>query len=128
VPDGAPVLVASGGDDDLLQLGDGRTGWHFPRDAQGNHDGEPADDKEAIARLEALRAKGANYLVIPEPSFWWLDHYKEFREHLEGRYRLIVRQDDVCAIYSLRESPEPNGQSGKSIRKEQQQAASGLSR
>ena len=120
LPPGATVLVVSDGDGALLKLGGQRRGWHFPRDAEGNHDGQPADSADAIARLEKLRAKGAGYLLLPKPSFWWLDHYKEFRKHLEGHYRLIVRQDDVCAIYSLREAPEPSGQSGKSIEKEQQ--------
>jgi hypothetical protein len=99
LPPDATVLVVSKGDDDLLKL-DGRKGWHFPRDVDGNYDGNPADSKEAITRLEALRAKGARYLLFPEPAFWWLDHYKEFTQHLDRRYRR-VHSDASCVIYDL---------------------------
>jgi SAM-dependent methyltransferase len=100
VRDEATVLVVSGGDDDLLKLGGRRRGWHFLRDAAGDYNGKPADDKEAITQLERLQAKGAGYLLLPEPSFWWLDHYKELKQHLETRYRRI-RSNGHCIIYQL---------------------------
>jgi hypothetical protein len=102
LPADATVLVVSKGDDNLLKL-DGRKGWHFPRDEHGNYDGNPADSKEAIARLEAQQAKGAQYLLFPEPAFWWLDEkegYKGFKQHLDGRYRR-VHGDASCVIYEL---------------------------
>jgi hypothetical protein len=99
VPPGATVLVVSQGDDDLLKL-PGRTGQHFPQTKDGTYDGNPADSKEAITRLEALRVKGDQYLLFPEPAFWWLDHYKEFKQHLEGRYARVYG-DDHCIIYRL---------------------------
>jgi hypothetical protein len=56
-----------------------------------------------------LRKKGADYLVIPEPSMWWLDHYEGFRDHL-NRYA-VVHRDDACLIFSLRtrarQAPRP---------------------
>jgi hypothetical protein len=95
LPSGATVLVVSKGDDDLLQLG-GRKGRHFsPADA-----GHPADSQEAIKRLEAERARGAGYLLLPEPAFWWLDHYKEFAQYLELHARRIHGDAD-CIIYRL---------------------------
>jgi hypothetical protein len=99
LPPGATVLVASKGDDDLLKF-DGRTGQHFPQDKDGVYDGNPADGQDAVARLEALRAKGAQFLLLPEPSYWWLEHYKEFKEHLDGRYARVYG-DDCCIIYRL---------------------------
>jgi hypothetical protein len=107
VPEGAAVLVISYGDDDLLKLGGGRRAGHFPQAEDGEYDGsKPADSAEAIAWLEKLRArKGYRFLLIPEPAFWWLDHYKGFREHLESRYRRI-RDDRHCIIYHLTE-PKP---------------------
>jgi hypothetical protein len=87
IPPGAIFLVVSKGDDALLQLA-GCTGWHFPRTENGAYAGHhPADSAEAIAHLESLRAQGARYLLFPSTSFWWLDSYPEFREHLDTRYR-----------------------------------------
>jgi hypothetical protein len=100
LPPGATVLVVSDGDGALRKLGEQRRGWHFPRDAEGNHDGQPADSADAIARLEALRAQGAGYLLLPEPSFWWLDYYKEFAAYLKGHAQRVHRDAD-CIIYQL---------------------------
>jgi hypothetical protein len=100
LPPGARVLVVSKGDDDLLKL-EGRSGWHFPQNKDGSYLGyNPADSPVAVAHLEQLRAKGAQFLLFPEPAFWWLDHYKELKQHLEARYRRI-HSDDHCIIYQL---------------------------
>jgi hypothetical protein len=104
VPSSETVLVVSRGDDDLLRLGS-RRGWHFPRAADGRFAGHyPADSSDAIDQLEALREKGAGYIVFPATSLWWLDHYPDFSRHLESRYQCLVR-DEICAIYSLGDSP-----------------------
>lgn len=101
VPVGAVVAVVSKGDPELLQL-DGRRGSHFPQDAKGEYAGfHPADSAAAITHLEELRALGAEYLLIPQTALWWLDHYREFRQHLESRYAFVVRQPDTCAIVRL---------------------------
>ena len=63
LPADARVLVISKGDDDLLRL-DGRHGWHFPQTAGGVYAGyHPADSTQAIAHLETLRARGAEFPV-----------------------------------------------------------------
>jgi hypothetical protein len=106
LPADATVLVISSKDDNLLRLGGRRQGWHFPRIKGGTaHGYYPADSAEAIARLEELRDDGAQFLLVPEPAFWWLDDkdgYKEFRQHLEKRYRVVVRREDTCVIFDLR--------------------------
>jgi SAM-dependent methyltransferase len=100
VPPRAKVLVVSRGDDELVTF-DKRTGWHFPRTATGVYAGHhPADSGEAIARLEAARKAGARFLVIPQPSSWWLDHYREFAQHLEQRCRCVIR-DEAGVVYAL---------------------------
>jgi GT2 family glycosyltransferase len=99
VPAGASVLVVSRGDRELVDL-DGRAAGHFPQDPAGGYLGHhPRDSADAIARLEALRAGGAQYLVLPAASSWWLDHYTGFAEHLSRRYPATDR--DACAIYEL---------------------------
>jgi hypothetical protein len=101
VPAGASVLVVSRGDRELVDL-EGRDGGHFPQDGSGGYLGHhPCDSADAIARLEALRAGGAEYLVLPSTSSWWLEHYASFAEHLRRNYQ--VDDLDACAIFRLRD-------------------------
>lgn len=103
LPPDATVLVASRGDDNLLKL-HGRRAWHFPRTEDGVYAGYyPADSAAAIAHLEALRAKGADYLILPATALWWLGHYGEFREHLERQYRISMNEKDTCLIFDLQQ-------------------------
>ena len=100
IPSEATVLVAGKGDEALLRL-NGRTGWHFPMAEDGRYAGfHPAGDTAAIAQLEALRARGADHLLLPKTTLWWLDHYEGLRRHLEDRYPAVVR-DEQCAIFRL---------------------------
>ena len=104
LPPGQTVLVISKGDEELVRL-DGRRGWHFPRDREGRYPSiYPADSAEAITQLEAGRAHGAGYLLIPKPALWWLDFYTGFKEHLERHYKLAVRDDETCVIFDVRGS------------------------
>jgi len=105
VPPGSTVLVVSKGDEELVKFED-RLGWHFPRTSAGQYGGyHPADAVAAISHLEELRASGADYLILPSPYAWWLDHYPEFAEHLQSRYRLVTDRPDSCLIYHLNEPP-----------------------
>jgi GT2 family glycosyltransferase len=105
VPAGSIVLVVSKGDGSLLRL-NGCRGWHFPQTERGVYAGHhPANSEEAISHLESLRARGAEFIMIPATSRWWLDHYPEFGRHLNGHYRRLSIPADVAFMYSLRESP-----------------------
>ena len=105
LPPEATVIVVSKGDNELLKL-KGRKAWHFPQTADGVYAGYyPADSAEAIAQLEALRATGGDFLLFPKTAFWWLEYYFEFKQHLERRYREVVRQGDTCLIFALCEQP-----------------------
>jgi hypothetical protein len=98
------VAVVSKGDRNIIHLAD-RMAWHFPRNHEGCYvDQQPADSHEAIAHLEAVRRQGADYLLVPEPSLWWLDHFKEFSEHLDTRYCRIWAREDTAVLYKLDES------------------------
>jgi GT2 family glycosyltransferase len=100
VPSGSTVLVISRGDRALVELEDRQAG-HFPQDRGGGYLGHhPRDSEDAIARLEELRARGADYLVMPSTSYWWLEHYHGFAEHLRERYP--VTDTGPCSIYGLR--------------------------
>ena len=111
VPPSKTVLMVSKGDENLLRLGS-RSGWHFPRLGDGRYAGYyPADSADAIEQLEELRARGADYIVFPATSLWWLDHYPELGDHLEANYAVVLRDANTCAIYDL--SGQHAGQAGE---------------
>jgi glycosyltransferase involved in cell wall biosynthesis len=101
VPAGGEVMVVSKGDNLLLQF-EGRPAWHFPATDEGVYLGyHPADSAAAIATLESAIDKGHEYLLFPGTSLWWLDHYAEFRSHLDDRYQRIW-SDRQCVLYDVR--------------------------
>jgi glycosyltransferase involved in cell wall biosynthesis len=108
VPKQATVIVVSKGDHELLDLDIDQT-WHFPQRSDGTYAGYyPLDSASAIDHLEALRKKGGEYLAFPAPSLWWLDHYEQFRQHLDTRYRPVIEDQAAGVIYALNGS-ETNG-------------------
>ena len=109
-PPGATVLVVSKGDRTLLEIEE-RTGWHFPQTTSGGYSGHhPADSFNAIAQLEALRGRGAQYLLFPSTAFWWLEHYQEFGRHLRTHYRVLTEDTEPCMIFELRKTAEERTQ------------------
>jgi hypothetical protein len=104
VPEDATVVVASKGDDALLDLECGDA-WHFPATPDGVWVGyNPPDADWAIEQLELARARGADYLLLPATAFWWLEQYPGFAKHLLKRCPQIV-EDESCAIYTLARFP-----------------------
>jgi hypothetical protein len=102
VPRDAIVLVVSRGDEEQLNL-PGRKGWHFPQAPGGAYAGSyPATSADAIAHLEALRGQGAEFLLFPWESLWWLEHYAQLKQYLECHYKLAGPREDTCLIYDLR--------------------------
>jgi glycosyltransferase involved in cell wall biosynthesis len=100
IPPGASVAVVSKGDENLLAL-DGLCASHFPQTHRGLYAGRhPADSDEAIASLKDVRSRGAEYLLLPGTSFWWLDHYRDFARHLESSFVRKFANDD-CIVYEL---------------------------
>jgi hypothetical protein len=100
LPSEATVIVVSKGDDELLEL-DGRQGWHFPQNENGVYAGYyPKDSAQAIAHLEELREKGAEFLLFPGTALWWLVRYEDFGQHLDSHYTRLW-SDDTCVIYRL---------------------------
>src|SRR6185369_14117229 len=98
---GSTIAVINKGDEQLLKL-EGMRGWHFPRQEDGQYSGHyPADGAAAVAHLEALRENGAEYLLIPHTSAWWLDHYPLFAQHLDASYRRVKNDSDACVIFDL---------------------------
>jgi hypothetical protein len=100
VPAGSNVAVVSKGDPALI-LFDQRQGMHYPQTSTGKYLGHhPETGVAAVAHLESLRLRGADYLVIPSIYGWFLDFYGDLRNHLNSVGEAVYR-DDVCVIYSL---------------------------
>lgn len=115
VPPSKTVLMVSKGDENLLRLGS-RSGWHFPRLNDGRYAGYyPADSADAIEQLEELRERGADYIVFPATSMWWLDHYPELGDHLETNYGSVLR-DGTCTIYDLSGDHATQGNAAQATR------------
>jgi 2-polyprenyl-3-methyl-5-hydroxy-6-metoxy-1,4-benzoquinol methylase/glycosyltransferase involved in cell wall biosynthesis len=97
------VLVISKGDEELLKF-DGCSGSHFPQDSAGKYAGyHPENGEAAIRHLETLRDNGARFLLIPQTSLWWLDHYAEFRDYLNRHFSRLVDNPEVCVLFNLAE-------------------------
>jgi GT2 family glycosyltransferase len=100
-PVGATVAFISHGDEELLAVSE-RTGWHLPRMAGGQWSaGLPEDADAAIQEVELLRALGADFLVLPAPYDWWLEHYKQFGQHLARHYRAVFADQRTGWIWDL---------------------------
>src|SRR5205823_5930475 len=86
--------------------GDGSEGQVYVSSGGSYAGRNPANSDEALRLLESTIVRGAQYLVIPAKSFWWLDDHKEFRKQVENRYPAIVRDENTCIIFHLRESSQ----------------------
>ena len=101
LPKTATVLVVSKGDPELLAVG-GRQAGHFPQKEDGGYLGHhPMDSARIIADLEALKAKGAQYLLIPQSGFWWLERCPDFKHYLENNHPAVIRREDACLLFDL---------------------------
>jgi GT2 family glycosyltransferase len=106
LPPGARALVISRGDEELVRI-DGRRASHFPQVNGGTYAGHhPADATEAVRHLEELCGDGAEYLVVPSTSAWWLTHYSEFGKYLQSRC-VRLHGSTCCEIFRLA-SPAPS--------------------
>jgi GT2 family glycosyltransferase len=107
VPAGASVLVASKGDSRLLRI-HGCTAGHFPQSETAVYSGYHFPDSAALLeQLDLLRNRGAQYLVLPETAYWWLDFYRGFHTYLSTACSRIGEPGGSCMIFRLPESDAP---------------------
>ena len=64
----------------------------------GQYWGMPEDDAMAQAELTRLREAGATYLIFAWSSFWWLDHYRKFHEHLRATCELVLSNERLVVF------------------------------
>jgi ATP-binding cassette, subfamily B, bacterial len=111
LPEGSRVLVVSRGEDAPADL-DAYELWHFPRLDDDDEADRGSTDEEAIAELEELRKRGADYLVVPATETSWLERHEAFRRHLE-RYALQNDDPDTAVICDLGRSAEARVAKGR---------------
>jgi hypothetical protein len=106
VPATARMLVATYGDDAMLQQGE-RRAEPFPYATPGvSADYTDVTAAEAVAQLEALRESGAEYLVMPSPALPWLANHPQLERHLTQQYDIVASERGVATIYDLGQSRE----------------------
>jgi hypothetical protein len=93
------IIAADSGDPTIFYYAE-RKGWHFLEEG-GIYDGNPSDSPQAIADLEQLRGRGATHFVFTADTFWWLDYYPEFAQHLTESATL-AEMTPQFRIYKLR--------------------------
>lgn len=99
LPIDARVAVITKGDARLVDIY-GRAAFHHPAAPDGSWLGfHPPSDDAAIAQLEATRARGADHLLIPKSSLWWLDHYGGLAAYLEQFDELS--RDESAWLFAL---------------------------
>jgi len=94
----ALIVAADTGDPTIFYYAR-RKGWHF-LEKDGIYAGNPSDNEEAITNLEELRRRGATHVVLTTNTFWWLDYYPEFAQHLSDSAVLIETTPEF-KIYKL---------------------------
>ena len=62
-----------------------------------------ADPAAAIEHLARLERSGAQFVVVREPLFDWLDDNPDVRARLR-RHRFVTRQEHLCEIYEIEPS------------------------
>jgi hypothetical protein len=104
-PKNSLIAAADNGDPTVFYYAE-RKGWHFP-EKEGIYNGEPRESAQAIADLEQLTSRGANYLVFTKDTKWWLDYHRAFAQHLAENARLMETTSGfkIYELKSVKASP-----------------------
>jgi len=92
------IIAADNGDPTIFYYAE-RKGWHF-LEQDAIYDGNPNDSRQAIVDLEQLRGRGATHVVFTASTFWWLEYYPEFAQHLAENATLMETTSEF-RIYKL---------------------------
>lgn len=70
----------------------------------GKYNGPPTNDSMALTEFQRLRARGAQFLVLAWPAFWWKDYYEDFFTHLTETYNCIAENSQI-QVFDIRKYP-----------------------
>ena len=96
VPEGASFILVDGDQLGSLPITDRHAIPFLERG--GLYFGAPPDDATALSELRRLQEAKPSALVFAWPSFWWLDQYPLFREHLTGTFPCLLRNEDLIVF------------------------------
>jgi glycosyltransferase involved in cell wall biosynthesis len=100
IPSGASFVLV---DDNALDIRHDLDRSAIPfLERNGEYWGSPPDDSSAIHELERLRREGVGFVVVGWPSFWWLEHYPGFHQHLIHRTRPVLSNERLL-VFDMRD-------------------------
>jgi 4-amino-4-deoxy-L-arabinose transferase-like glycosyltransferase len=97
-PKNSLIVAADIGDPTIFYYAE-RKGWHF-LEKGGVYNGNPWDSEQLIVDLERLRRRGATHLVFTSTTSWWLDYYRDFKQHLADS-ATVMEATSEFTIYKL---------------------------
>jgi antitoxin (DNA-binding transcriptional repressor) of toxin-antitoxin stability system len=100
VPAGERVMLAWQGDPAMLGVG-GRPIMPFPPPREGLAQAGFEHGASAIAHLEAQRANGLRFLLVPEQGRRWLAELPQFEEHLSRSYGVIADEPGAGLLFDV---------------------------
>ncbi|MEO5903477.1 MAG: glycosyltransferase [Gemmatimonadaceae bacterium] len=68
---------------------------------EGVYWGRPANDADAIREVERLREQGADYVVFPWFTQWYLDKYPIFAKNISRRFKKIA-DEEMLVVFDMR--------------------------
>jgi Dolichyl-phosphate-mannose-protein mannosyltransferase len=94
----ALIVAADMGDPTIFYYAE-RKGWHFLEN-DAIYNGTPDDSEQAIENLARLQRRGATHFVFTKNTFWWLQSYPEFVDHL-SKHATLIEATPEFRIYRL---------------------------
>lgn len=73
----------------------------FPRPTGAFVERDFTHGASAIANLEARRAQGSRFLLVPELARLWLEDLTSFHEHLAARYELVADEEGAGLLFDV---------------------------
>jgi hypothetical protein len=98
LPEGERVMLAWQGDPAMLGLR-GRAVVPFPRPRGALGQTELEHGASAIAHLEAQRAQGLRFLLLPDLGRRWLEGLPQFEEHLWRHYEVVADEAGAGLLF-----------------------------
>jgi glycosyl transferase family 2 len=90
----APGSIAVLIDQDEWALPPGRSWTPVPVPSRNGHYwGLPASSEQIVGELRDRRAEGADYVVVSDSAFWWLDQYTGLEDYLSSSCTLEESND-----------------------------------
>lgn len=87
-------------DEDAWGVGqqfENRKRFHF-LDKDGEYNGLPQNDVQAIDEIERLRKENVDYIFFTSNAFWWLDHYPGLASYLKNNFQLILDNERLIVF------------------------------